>query len=137
VKIGFTGTQIGMTDFQKAEFEKIISMYIGEFHHGDCIGADADAHDIAEKYLTCVIHPPIKPEKRAFKKATIVHEKKPYLNRNRDIVNSCELLIATPKEITNQTRSGTWWTIRYAKKIKRKCLIIYPYMIVDKQTKFF
>ena len=48
MKIGFTGTQIGMSAEQKRMFSKIcsaimIDLIINELRHGDCIGADEDA----------------------------------------------------------------------------------------------
>jgi hypothetical protein len=33
-------------------------------------------------------------------------------------------LIATPESLTEELRSGTWATIRYARKIKKPCLIL-------------
>lgn len=124
--IGFTGTQKGMTYFQKQQVELLLLGIEGEFHHGDCIGADAEAHDIAEKYLKCIIHPPINNDKRAFKKANIILEPKEYLDRNKDIVKACERLIATPEEYQEQLRSGTWSTVRYARKMKKLIAIIFP-----------
>lgn len=124
--IGFTGTQIGMTALQKEIFENLICGLKGEFHHGDCIGADAEAHDIAEKYLECVIHPPIISAKRAFKKANRICETLNYLARNKAIVIACERMIATPKEFAEQVRSGTWSTIRYAKNSMKSTMIIFP-----------
>jgi len=103
-----------------------------EFHHGDCIGADAQSHEIMEQYAEgIVIHPPINGSKRAFcKKSDWVDPKildpKEYIARNHDIVNSVDLMIATPAEFHEQIRSGTWATIRYAKKIKKDLVIIYP-----------
>lgn len=131
IKIGFTGTQQGMTKEQKEFLKYILSKTAevykyGEFHHGDCIRADAEAHDIAEKYFECVIHPPDIMAKRAFKKAKQIRTPKPYLYRNRDIVDECNELIATPKEVDEQKRSGTWSTIRYARKMKKRVTIIYP-----------
>ena|SRR5882724_12210557 len=131
IRIGFTGTQQGMSKEQKEFLEYILSetakVYkYGEFHHGDCTGADSEAHDIAEKYLKCVIHPPDIMAKRAFKKAEDIRKTKPYLDRNKDIVNETEQLIATPKEFEERLRSGTWSTIRYARKLKKRITIIYP-----------
>lgn len=98
-----------------------------ELHHGDCIGADAEAHDIAYVCgLTTVAHPPENPAKRAFKRANFINTELPYLDRNKRIVNrTCEL-IATPGEFKEQVRSGTWSTIRYARKLGRKITIIFP-----------
>lgn len=125
--VGFTGTQDGMTEEQATRFELIIiSSIIAEFHHGDCIGADADAHDmVAEHGVKIVIHPPDIPMKRAFRKGTILPEK-PYLVRNRDIVDASDVLLATPRENYEQRRSGTWSTIRYAQKCGKSILLIWP-----------
>ncbi len=111
MKIGFTGTQNGMTSAQRQTLFYLLSNEKGEFHHGDCIGADSDAHDIAEsRGLEPIIHPPDIMRKRAFKKANQIRHTKPYLDRNKDIVNETE----------------TWSTIRYARKLKKKITIIYP-----------
>lgn len=134
--IGFTGTQIGMTDFQKCKFYELLDdLHVKEFHHGDCIGADADAHNLVVEYFKnklgvftgkIIIHPPIKDIKRAFCKAKTILEPKDYISRNHDIVDASELIIATPKEFEEQMRSGTWATVRYTKKTNKRLIIIYP-----------
>jgi hypothetical protein len=55
--------------------------------------------------------------KRTFKAAADVRGPKPYLNRNRHIVRETALLIAVPNELTEQPRSGTWSTVRYAQRL--------------------
>jgi hypothetical protein len=127
-KVGFTGTQVGMSDKQKlAVRAQLISMDPDEFHHGDCIGADKEAHDIAVSLgIKTVIHPPKNNSKRAFCTGDVVLPAGDYLDRNRDIVNSVNVMIATPKEEAEQLRSGTWATIRYAKKVLKSPLVIFP-----------
>lgn len=51
---------------------------------------------------------------------------KPPLVRNHDIVDSTELLIACPKEQVEVLRSGTWATIRYARKKEITVWLIDP-----------
>lgn len=130
--ISFTGTQKGMTDKQKSTFgcilyKKMCTENI-EFHHGDCIGADENAHDIVIEFNgKVIIHPPSDNSKRAFcKDAFEIKEPKPYLTRNDDMAIICNLLIATPKEYKEQLRSGTWATIRYARKYSKLIVIILP-----------
>jgi len=53
-------------------------------------------------------------------------EPKPPLVRNRDIVDECDLLVACPGSDHEELRSGTWACIRYARKVKRKTIIIWP-----------
>lgn len=127
MRVGFTGTQRGMTAQQKVSLLTWLANRRGEFHHGDCIGADAEAHDIAEGlFWTPIIHPPSNPSKRAWKKAPDIRKPKPYIERNHDIVDETEELIATPGEDTEQLRSGTWATVRYARKQRRMVTIILP-----------
>ena len=129
MEIGFTGTQIGMTDKQKETVKKfLLSFKAARFHHGDCMGADSQAHDIAKELgIAITIHPPLNSSKRALKTGyKKLLDKKPHVERNHDIVDNCRILIACPKGNDEQLRSGTWATVRYAKKQKVETIIIYP-----------
>jgi len=134
--IGFTGTQSGMTDTQylitKLFFQKY-KIEIEDVHHGDCIGADADFHILVRLYsnIKIIIHPPKNKSKRAFKQGDVILEPDEYLKRNHDIVDACNILLATPKENEEVLRSGTWATIRYGKKSKKMVIIIFPDGKVD------
>ncbi len=114
-----------MTDTQKLELRQILRYFHrGLFHHGDCIGADAEAHDIAREFSYGVeIHPPLESRKRAWCSSMLVHDPKPYLERNHDIVDACHLLIACPAG-PEVMRSGTWATIRYARRTGVPVVII-------------
>lgn len=129
VSIGFTGTEQGMTELQKTGLSNYLKQYRRDFHHGDCIGADEEAHQIAMRLgYKIVIHPPINSKKRAFCKEGYILPAKEYLIRNRDIVYSSDILVATPKEREEVQRSGVWSTIRFARKIGNKVKIIYPHI---------
>lgn len=124
---GFTGTQQGMTPDQKRVFRKLIEV-LGpvNFHHGDCMGADYNAHLIARELgMYIVLHPPKNQMKRAFCDADIEREAKEYLDRNHDIVDDSDIMFATPSG-PEVLRSGTWATIRYARKKGKPLFIIYP-----------
>ena len=141
MKIGFTGTQVGMTRKQKNVFEKcilqIVMLESVEFHHGDCVGSDEQASRIIHKYgMKIVIHPPMDRKKRAFCKYDKIVKEKPYLVRNRDIINDTEILFATPKEEFEVLRSGTWSTIRYALKLNKDVIIIYPSGVVEEKGRY-
>lgn len=133
MKIGFTGTQLGCSEEQFFSFRCFIEdLKPTEFHHGDCIGADSQAHRVVREIssplfrINIIIHPPLNPDKRALCESDERRTPKDYLVRNRDIVNETDLLIACPKEANEIIRSGTWSTIRYAKKMGRVCRIICP-----------
>lgn len=128
MRIGFTGSRNGMNNEQRElviqflEKNKDIEF---EVHHGDCIGADTDFHNICSKYDKCkiYIHPPNNNTMRSFCISRHILEPKPYIIRNHNIVNSCDILLACPSGKTEQLRSGTWATIRYARKINKSVLI--------------
>lgn len=132
--VGFTGTQVGPKDAQLLAFRKLLGMLkpISGLHHGDCIGWDAAAHDVFDiKGKFIGIHPPINPIKRAncvCKNANqMVFERKDYLDRNRDIVDATDILIACPQEEEGEVmRSGTWSTVRYARKNRLPIIVVRP-----------
>lgn len=131
-KIGFTGTRHGMTDKQKEAVKKfIISEKFNEFHHGDCIGSDKESHDIVDEYrkeekkedkIKIVGHPPKYNKYRAYCKCDILLAKDDYLVRNHNIVDATDIMIATP-DTKERLHSGTWATVRYARKKDKKIYI--------------
>ena len=96
--------------------------------HGDCLGWDQVCHKIARKmHLRVFIHPPKNPTYRAFcDDATFVFPEKPYLDRNKSIVDRTQALIAVPSTMREEQRSGTWSTVRYARKQGKRIFIILP-----------
>ena len=133
--LGFTGTSHGMTQRQKATVSYLFNeLPLHILHHGDCIGADEQAHRMAMKLSAhIVVHPPNDPKKRAFcwrssdSPEVIISLTKPYLARNRTIVeNARDGIIAAPRSSQETIRSGTWYTVRYARKIKRRIWIVFP-----------
>lgn len=127
--VSFTGTQEGMTEAQKKTFRKVIKeLNPKAFIHGDCIGADEQAHKIVREELPeCIIaiRPCTIEHKRAFTDGHQLAEPEAPLDRNKKIANDGKILVATPKG-WEELRSGTWSTIRYARKTKKPRIIIYP-----------
>lgn len=129
MRTGFTGTQRGMTAKQKTATRHLLAgMNPCEFHHGDCIGADADAHELFRelKRGKVIIHPPTNSSKRALCKGNVILAPLPYLDRNKEIVINSDVLIACPGEFEEQLRSGTWSTVRFARKQMRPIFIVFP-----------
>lgn len=128
--VGSTGTQHGMNLLQQKLFGELLLELGGEnpvLHHGDCVGSDAQAHDIAKSMGWYVVgHPPIKEHLRAFKECDELREPGNYLDRDHDIVDETVALVATPRLLHEELRSGTWATVRYARKARRPVYIIFP-----------
>src|SRR5262245_6074849 len=119
--IGVTGSRIGPTDLQRISITVAVSQlctFDAELHHGCCIGVDERMDIQANEIVNTIIgHPPIDnalTSDRAMGLCDVTLPKKPYLERNHDIVDSCNLLIAVPFTKVEILRSGTWATIRYA-----------------------
>lgn len=126
--IGFTGTQKGLTPPQAQSLQNVLHSFDGGcLHHGDCVGADAEAHAMARGHGFSVwLHPPTDDSKRAFCAADEAEAPLPYLKRNRKIVDSTSMLIATPSGMRMKLRSGTWATVRYALAQNKLVWVIFP-----------
>src|SRR2546421_4680099 len=87
-------------------------------HHGDCVGADEEFHLLCLALgAVIIVHPPSDGSQRAYcKHPDEVLDERPYLSRNHDIVDASDLLIACPSSEDEKLRSGTWATVRYARK---------------------
>ncbi len=131
MKIGFTGTREGMNKDQARNLMQFLLSNgedITEFHHGDCIGSDAGAHELVRAlfpptHVKIVTHPPLSPKFRAGMRGDESRLPLDYLVRDRAIVRETEILLATPKENSEVLRSGTWATIREA--IKGRFVVIF------------
>jgi hypothetical protein len=123
VEVGFTGSRETPTANQVEWLSNLLSnTAISRLHHGDCVGADALAHDLCLMHgIDVLIHPPTDDRLRAFCLGNSVAPK-PYLERNKDIVDASVLLIAMPHE-PEYPRSGTWSTVRYARSLGRSVAI--------------
>lgn len=118
-----------MTPAQINAFRTLIAeLKPTEFHHGDCIGADAEAHDIVREFphIKIVIHPPVDEEHRAWKKGDESERPLTHFARNRAIVDKTDLLIGASVSDVPLPRGGTWYTIDYAIKIGKPIRILWP-----------
>ena len=132
MKAGVTGTQNGWTKAQRMMFTLIIAeLDITEWHHGDCIGVDAQATMVVRQRFGMDIvhcHPPEDPKKRAYVSGHVIYSTKPYKERNVDIATAVEILFVIPRTHTAKEapRSGTWYTYRQAKALERRIIGIGP-----------
>jgi hypothetical protein len=137
MKIGFTGTREGMTREQRAAFFQFVKGLDPHarisFHHGCCLGADASAVDIIDRKhgLSDIYGYPSNlkgmTSENAIRLSNVVYPPLPPLERNKNIVSAVDVLVACPKgpEASN-FKSGTWATIRYARKNGIRIVILWP-----------
>lgn len=140
-KLGITGSRLGMSQKQVDKFRGLLNNTTPtEIHHGDCVGADIEAHHIYLEFLEeccisadnrIIIHPPINHEHRAFGRGEILPEKT-YFQRNRNIVANTDYLVAFPA--WKIQKGGTWYTINYAIKQGKPTFIIMPDGTVHKHN---
>lgn len=128
--VGFTGTQKGTTQAQFRTLRRLLDCEKPDYlHHGDCIGADFELHLMADAMgVPVVLHPPTKTIKRRFVTNNVYFCWPPagYLQRNQSIVRNSNLLYACPSTYEEELRSGTWSTIRYARKQEKTVVVVFP-----------
>lgn len=145
-RIGVTATREGLTKAQKDALTSVLSMgnmmrdQLGRplelwLHHGRCLGGDEQAWHIARLlgYKTAA-HPSVDAERFGWRGDTVddvVHEALPPLERNRRIVHETRALIALPRGMQEELRSGTWATYRYARGEGHALFLIRPDGSVD------
>ena len=138
--VGFTGTRKSMSAGQLKTVRKILegmqllvkdqSISNVSVVHGDCIGADEEFDGIASSLgIERQIYPCTLEDQRAHCEnlgAKVKQKSKTPLERNKDIVKSSNIVIATPSSNVEEQRSGTWATIRFARKTKAMLIIVFP-----------
>ena len=149
LRVAFTGTQRGTTGRQRRELKRrinrLIDLYGADhlvFAHGGCTGGDYEFHMDAMRAggIFFDIWPSTNTKKdrsKMIKQRSLIkrlpppvvkmHRPKPPLERNEDIIAGAFQLLACPKEKREVTRSGTWHTVRLARKAGRVSIrIIKP-----------
>jgi hypothetical protein len=148
-RVSFTGTRRGMQQIQRSRFSHLVSALFAadgdsEWHDGDCVGADDEAHQIVERIklayakqgrtLRTIGHPGDTPQYYASNVFDESRDPKDNNERNHDMVDETEVLVACPHEMTEVQRSGTWATIRYCRKQMRTRTNLYLFIIFPDGT---
>jgi hypothetical protein len=130
-RVGFTGTRQGMTRAQWDYVNEFLDRGAtgSSFHEGDCVGADNEAFALAaSKGYVTHSWPPVDPRFRAFLPADVEHSTAGYATRNLSIVRSSQILLAAPPGTeNNHPRSGSWMTIRMARRADIPVAIVLPH----------
>jgi hypothetical protein len=130
--VGFTGTRQGMTDEQLVKFGLILPDAMMVFKHGAAIGADEQAAACVrgKSPKTHITAYPSNIGSQTSEEAiaisdTVLPPDQP-LKRNRDIIEMSDVLIAAPAGMTEELRSGTWATVRLARRIRQRIIFVWP-----------
>lgn len=140
MRIGFTGTQSGCSSPQLDSLIEIVEgLDFEKADHGDCLGADEEFHVVLRTlapHVKITGHIPVHNRKRAFCDFDEERDPWPYKIRNRHIVDAVDLMIGCPSQDYNKEiiRSGTWATIRYARKQNVPLVIIWADGICSFET---
>lgn len=140
-KLGITGTREGMNEKQfdeVARYMKKVFVPGAEFHHGDCIGVDVEAADIAKRLGYIVhAHPSYLKTRGYYEHNDVIYKERHPLKRNMTIVNSVLQMISVPRLDKEELRSGTWHATRYARKKDKVFMLAWPTLEAEyKQTLF-
>lgn len=136
MKLGFTGTRKGMTPKQiKCVQDYLIHHNWVEAHHGACIGADTEFHQlvisICGDETKLVLHPPKDTSRTDFSKLEnreqdIWLPPEDFLMRNHAIVEAADYILVAPGTEDPIVRSGTWATFRYARALCKPVTLCTP-----------
>lgn len=139
ITIGFTGTRNKVPIKREIALFKLmtsLSMKNKEitFVHGGCTGADQLFHEVAVgirnlhgKNIKIEVYPGHSKNgnflhKGRYLNADVIHESKPYFERNRLIVDRSDLMIAIPP--LHNAGGGTHYTIDYSLKQNKTLKIL-------------
>lgn len=128
-QLGFTGTKAGMTGNQASTVLLLLDLFRPDIvRHGNCMGSDEQFHQLVRMFYAAVqIHVHLATSKyQASCLGDFHYDPKPPLDRNHDIVDPCAVVIATPAQVREVLRSGTWAAIRRARERAIPVYIIGP-----------
>lgn len=145
IRISFTGTRRGCTGNQRRRLKRWVNKLVARFGaknilwvHGACKGADYEFHMTVLRAggLFIEVWPSFKLSRvERLKRFTkqhypdvklTIHRPQAPLDRNVLIVQKTFNLLACPKEEREATRSGTWSTVRLARKSTIPVRVIKP-----------
>lgn len=132
ITIGITGTRKGANKIQQiAISQKLNDKGVSRFHHGCAVGVDIQAAQFAHTSGIYVVgHPGMDTHGNVRSNITNFdnHTEEPllFLQRNRIIVDASNLILAVPKNMQEERRSGTWYTVRYCRTVNKPLIILWP-----------
>lgn len=121
--VAFSGSRHPLPAAQVAAVAReFVALGLTRLHHGVCrngVGAGGDRTWRGE----CDVM-----------RGDVVHAEAGHLARNGVIAAAGEVLVAAPREEHGETlRSGTWWTVRAARRLGRPVAIVRPSGRVERE----
>jgi hypothetical protein len=135
VIVSFTGTRRGANHWQRVFVRQhLLHLRPSAVAHGACVGADDQLDEIAAELgihrlvwpSTSVTRVPDERLRARTGSSLTIMPPLPPLERDRLIVDAGEILIATPAQTFEMPRSGTWATVRYARRTGKRVILITP-----------
>lgn len=128
---GVTGTREGIISHQHRWLLPVMRKFKDQGfilqHNGDCIHADYWMAWAWRRVQGLVeLHPPLKKDGRAWFKGDFEHDPQDYGVRDQYIVDRSEMMVVMPRDMHEITRSGTWMTVRMARRKGIPRLIVWP-----------
>ena len=133
--IGFSGTRYGMTLLQRRAVYRVFRWYRDNrnaitVHHGSCVGADAEAHDIARMLgMAVALHPGVSEDCSGYLRAECtmregerVWRPASYAVRSQTIAACTGVLVAAPHE--SRPSRGTNHAISCAVRLGRPAVVV-------------
>lgn len=130
MRVGFAGTRKGLSAAQQTQLTMMLNRLYSpskagpyepnEFHHGD--GKDEhggnNSSDLQAAAIARDLGWDVKPHPPKAQTATAL------LERNRVIEANAQVLIAAPESDKEELRSGTWMTVRCARKSAKPVVML-------------
>lgn len=143
--LGFTGSRHPLLEPQLLSLERLLRVLFGggarKAVHGAATGAD-EAFALACRELMfeeIVARPGDLPQwvsAAALAASSVVHPAEANATRNGKIVGDCTVMIAcpaAPEGAAESRRSGTWMSVRMARKAARPIWVVWPCGKVTKE----
>lgn len=132
--VGFTGTRKRVLPLQRFGLRRLLRCLFGMGHrrfvHGCCKGADWIATEIAYEMGYVIEGYPSNlrnfVDVRSIAACDWIHMPRPPLDRNALIIHPAHVVVGVPATEEEEVRSGTWATIRLARKAAKPLVLVYP-----------
>jgi hypothetical protein len=130
--VGLTGTRGGMTLEQAATAAAWFAERHGqirELHHGDCVGVDAEIHDMIREVdprVWIVGHPPTDGKMRAGCECDQTRSPRASAECIRYVAGESAVVLALPARSREQTSDPVWRAVAYTRNIRKRVDLILP-----------